>query len=113
MRGWWRRNPFFVRYMLREASALFLTGYALSWLFGLYRLSQGAADYEAWRQTLAAPWSVALHTLALLFVSYHAWTWFQVMPKTMPQLPVPARVISAAGVAATLLLSLLLLAWLR
>lgn len=113
MRGWWRRNPFFVRYMLREASALFLTGYALSWLFGLYRLSQGAAAYEAWRQALAAPWAVALHALALLFVGYHTWTWFQVMPKTLPALPVPPRVVSAAGVAATVLLSLLLLAWLR
>ena len=46
-------------------------------------------------------------------MSYHAWTWFQVMPKTMPPLPVQARVVSAAGVAATVLLSLLLLAWLR
>jgi fumarate reductase subunit C len=22
MRGWWRRDPFFVRYMVREATAL-------------------------------------------------------------------------------------------
>jgi hypothetical protein len=35
------------------------------------------------------------------------------MPKTMPPLPLPARAVTAAGVAATLLLSLLLLAWLR
>jgi fumarate reductase subunit C len=113
MRGWWRRNPHFLRYMLREASALFLTGYALTLLFGLFRLSQGAAAFEAWRATLAAPWAIGLHVLALGFVAYHSWTWFQVMPKTMPPLPLPARAVSAAGVAATVLLSLLVLAWLR
>ena len=110
MRGWWRRNPYFLRYMLREASALFLIGYALTLLYGLVRLSQGAAAFEAWRAALAAPWSVALHGLALLFVAYHSVTWFQVMPKTMP---LPARAVTAAGVMATLLLSLLVLAWLR
>ena len=35
------------------------------------------------------------------------------MPKTLPPLPLPARAITAGGVAATVLLSLLILAWLR
>lgn len=113
MRNWWRRNPYFLRYMLREASALFLTGYALTLLFGLFRLSQGAAAYEAWREALAAPWAIALHALALVFVAYHSVTWFQVMPKTMPPLPLPARAVTAGGIGAMLLLSLALLAWLR
>ena len=113
MRGWWRRNPYFLRYMLREASALFLIGYTLTLLFGLFRLSQGTAAFEAWRAGLAAPWAIALHAVALGFVAYHSWTWFQVMPKTMPPLPLPARVVTAGGIAATLLLSLLILAWLR
>ncbi len=113
MRGWWRRNPYFLRYMLREASALFLTGYALTLLFGLWRLSQGPAVFEAWRAALATPLAIGLHGLALGFMLYHSWTWFQVMPKTLPALPVPARAITAAGVVATLLLSLLVWAWLR
>jgi len=29
MRRWWMRNPHFARYMLREASAVFLAGYAV------------------------------------------------------------------------------------
>jgi fumarate reductase subunit C len=113
MRGWWRRNPYFLRYMLREASALFLTGYTLTLLFGLWRLSQGTVAFEAWRATLATPLAIGLHALALGFVLYHSWTWFQVMPKTLPTLPLPARAVSAAGVTATVLLSLLVLAWLR
>lgn len=113
MRGWWLRNPYFVRYMLREASALCLTAYALSLLVGLWRLRQGPAAYEAWRAALATPPAIALHALALGFVLYHAWTWFRVMPKTLPPLPLPARAITAAGMTATGLVTLLVLAWLR
>jgi fumarate reductase subunit C len=113
MRGWWRRNPFFLRYMLREASALFLTGYALTLLFGLWRLSQGTAAFEAWRTALATPLAIGLHGLALVFMLYHSWTWFQVMPKTLPPLPLPAAFVTAAGVASALLLSWLVWAGLR
>ena len=113
MRGWWWRHPFFLRYMLREASALCLTAYALTLLVGLWRLHQGPAAYEAWRAALATPLAIGWHALALGFVLYHALTWFQVMPKTLPPLPLPARLISAAGIAATGLLTLLVLAWLR
>jgi fumarate reductase subunit C len=113
MRGWWTKNPYFLRYMLREASALFLTGYALTLLVGLFRLSQSAAAWEAWRAALATPLSLAWHALALVFVAYHCVTWFQVMPKTMPPLPLPARAVTAAGIGATLLLSMLVWALLR
>lgn len=109
--GWWRRNPYFMRYMLREASALFLTAYALLLLAGLACLARGEAAYNAWRALLDTPVSIGLHVLALLFVAYHALTWFQVMPKTAPRLPVPARVITLAGLALSAVLSLVLLAW--
>jgi len=47
MRGWWRRNPYFVRYMIREGSSVFLAIYALILLVGLWRLSQGQAAWDA------------------------------------------------------------------
>ena len=37
MAGWWRRNPFFVRYMMRELTAPFVAIYALILLIGLVR----------------------------------------------------------------------------
>ena len=43
MGGWWRRNPYFVRYMIREGSSVFLAIYAVILLVGLWRLTQGAA----------------------------------------------------------------------
>ena len=39
MDGWWRRDPFFVRYMAREATAVFVVVYALILLAGVIRLS--------------------------------------------------------------------------
>ena len=110
MAGWWRRHPAHRRYMLREASALFLAAYALVLLAGLVALLRGEAAYAAWRAMLATPWSVALHALALPFVGYHALTWFQVMPKTLPPLPVAPRHITNAGLLLSALLSLALLA---
>ncbi|MBI2317635.1 MAG: fumarate reductase subunit C, partial [Betaproteobacteria bacterium] len=52
MDGWWRRNPVFLRYMAREASAVFLAIYAVILLVGVFRLSQGAAAYDAWLAAL-------------------------------------------------------------
>ena len=109
MTGWWRRRAVHRRYMLREASALFVTAYAVLLLAGLACLLRGEAAYAAWRALLASPVSIGLHALALPFLAYHAVTWFQVMPKTAPPLPFAPRWITLAGLALSALLSLALL----
>jgi fumarate reductase subunit C len=110
MSGWWRRNPYFTRYMIREGSAAFLTVYALILLDGLYRLGSGQGPFDAWRAALAAWPAVAWHCCALLLVGYHSLTWFQVLPKTAPQLRVSPRRMTAAALAAAAALSALLFA---
>lgn len=110
MAGWWKRNPFYLWYMLREASCLFITAYALLLLWGLFRLQQGRVAFEQWRDSLGSPLSLAFHVVALVLVVYHSWTWFKIMPKTLPFVRVagrrvPDRAIVAAGVTATLLCS--------
>jgi fumarate reductase subunit C len=107
MRGWWRRNPFYRWYMLRELSCVFITVYALVLLVGLWRLSQGEAAFDAWRAALATPLSIVFHVLTLILIAYHSWTWFTIMPKTLPFVRVggwrvPDRAIVAAGMLATL-----------
>jgi len=110
--GWWRRNPWYRAYMLREASSLFVTLYALVLLAGIACLVQGRAAYDGWRAALASPWSIAFHVVALGFFLCHAWSWFAVMPKTMPFVTVGGRrladrAIVAAGAAAAVGASLL------
>ena len=107
MDGWWRKNPFFVRYMLRESSSVFLAIYALILLVGLLRLSQGEAAWDGWRATLTHPVSILFHWAALLTVGYHAYTWWKVAPKTAPDIRVggraiPELLITGGGLAATL-----------
>jgi fumarate reductase subunit C len=113
MAGWWRRDPVFARYMLREASALAVTAYALWLLAGLASLATGPAAFDAWRAIGRTPAAVALHALALPMLAYHSVTWFRVMPKTAPRLPFPAAWLTAGGLLLALLASLavLALAW--
>jgi fumarate reductase subunit C len=114
MQGWWRRNPFYRAYIVREATCFAVIAYALVLLAGLVTLVQGPEAFEAWRSALASPWSIGLHCVLLLLVAYHAWTWFKVMPKTLPFVQVGGRRMSdraiiTAGASAAVVASLALL----
>ena len=91
MHGWWHRNAFYRRYIVRELTCVAVIAYATELLVGLLRLTQGAEAFDVWRATLARPWAIAGNTIVFLFVAYHAWTWIAVMPKTMPFLRVGQR----------------------
>lgn len=110
MSWWWIKNPYFVRYMIREGSAVFLTAYSLVLLAGLLCLALGQGAYDAWRGWLETPVAIGFHLIALAIVTYHSVTWFQVMPKTAPKLPIDPRLIVRGGLAASAGLSLLILA---
>ncbi|HJV52427.1 MAG TPA: fumarate reductase subunit C [Noviherbaspirillum sp.] len=118
MAGWWRSNPFFARYMAREATALVVAAYAFVLLAGLLCLASGEAAYERWLAALAHPLSVVLHVAAVAVMAYHTWSWFDIMPKTMPPLiiggkRVAGEVITRAGLAAAVVATLVvfLLVW--
>ena len=111
MAGWWRRNPFFVRYMMRELTAPFVAVYALILLIGLVSLAQGEAAYNAWLAALKHPASIIVHWLLFIAITYHALTLWKVMPKTMPHLKiagreVPEKAITVGGWLATLVVSI-------
>jgi fumarate reductase subunit C len=95
--------------MVRELSSVFITAYALVLLWGLGALAQGADAYQAWLRGLASPAALVFHGVTLALVAYHAWTWFKVMPKTLPRLALADRFIVAGGVSAALIVSALLL----
>ncbi|OWW20943.1 fumarate reductase subunit C [Noviherbaspirillum denitrificans] len=113
MTGWWRKNPFFVRYMARELTALVVAAYAFILLAGMLCLAKGEAAFNAWGAVLRHPVSVALHVAALAAMLYHTWSWFDIMPKTMPPIVmggkrVGPRIITGAGLAAAALATLVL-----
>ena len=105
MKNWWLRDPFFIAYMAREATAVFVAAYAVVLLVGLVRLSQGEAAWNAWLAALRSPLSLAFHAVVLATFVYHTWSWFRIMPKTMPLIflggrRVPAGAITTIGLAA-------------
>ena len=114
MAGWWKRDPYFVRYMAREVTAIFVAAYAVVLLVGLVRLSQGEAAYNAWLQALQTPLSLVFHLVVLAVFCYHTWSWFSIMPKTMPIMFVGGKrvqpgTITGAGVAAAIVVCLAVL----
>jgi fumarate reductase subunit C len=115
MRGWWRRDAFFVRYMGREATALAVAAYALVLLTGLWRLAQGEEPFNAWLLAMQSAPAIVLHLVLLAAMVYHAVSWFEIMPKTMPILfvrgrRVQARTITRVGFGAVVLASIAMLA---
>ena len=118
MQGWWRRDPFFVRYMVREATALGVLAYAIVLTIGVVRLAQGEAAWNRWLAALQTPGSMLLHGVLLVAFVIHAKSWFEIMPKTMPMIFVGGRRVAAStitrsGWAATVLASVALFALAR
>ena len=116
MSGWWRKNPWFVEYMVHEGTALFVAAYALILLASVYMLGNGEAAWNRWREFLVSPLSIVMHAVLMIAFLYHAWTWFKVMPKTLPFIRmggwrVPDAAIIGIGVAAAVILSAALFAW--
>jgi len=99
--------------MAREATAPFVAAYAIVLLVGIVALASGADAYEDWLEALASPGWIVAHAILVAIFAYHTYTWFQIMPKTMPPVVVGGRrlapeAITFAGIAAAVLASLAL-----
>lgn len=101
MAGWWRSHPYYVEYMVHEGSALFVAGYAIVLLVGLLRLAQGEAAWAGWLAALQSPVSIALHLIMLAMIGYHGYTWFKIMPRTLPPVKLAGRRLSDGEITAT------------
>jgi fumarate reductase subunit C len=95
--SWWARPPY-LAYTLREATGVAVAGYGFVLLVGLIALARGESAYDAWLAFLASPLSLALHALLLIGMLLHVWTWFHIMPKTMPRLVIGGRVVPQATI---------------
>lgn len=84
MNGWWNRNPFFQKYILREVTSFGVEIYAVILTWGLVSLARGEEAWNGWLAAMQSPWSVLLHVLLAASMAIHAWSWFAIMPKTMP-----------------------------
>ncbi len=111
--GWWLDQPRYVRYMAREVSCILIGAYTAVIVVGLVRLSEGAAAWNRFLESLQSPVSIYFHLLALAFALYHTTTWFNVTPKAMPmqigQTQLPGIIIIGAHYAGWVVVSALAL----
>ena len=118
MDGWWKKNPFFVEYVIHESTALFVLAYAVTLLVGLIRLGQGEAAWNGWLAALQSPVALVFHLALLVAVADHTYTWFKIMPITLPPIKVggeklsPCAIITGGLTAAVVAgLGLIVLVW--
>ena len=114
MDGWWKRDAYFVRYMAREVTSLFVAAYAVVLLVGLVRLGQGEAAFDGFLKYLHNWWMLVFHLIVLAVFCYHTWSWFNIMPKTTPIMFVGGKrlqpgTITGIGLAASVVACLAVL----
>ena len=98
MDGWWKKNPFFVEYVMHESTALFVLAYAFVLLFGLVRLGQGEAAWNGWLEALKSPLALVCHLALLAAIVYHTISWFKIMPITLPPIMVGGKKLSPEAI---------------
>lgn len=80
---WWLQKESYTIFVLRELSSVFVAYFAAVLLWGLRALAQGPEAFAGFLARLGTPLFVTLDSLAMLFVLFHALTWFNLAPKAM------------------------------
>ena len=80
---WWLKNGYYRFYMLREATSVPVFLYAVWLMVGLFRLNQGALEFNGWLALNTSAIGQILHLVVLAAALLHAYTWFQLTPKIL------------------------------
>lgn len=98
MDGWWKKNPYYVEFMVHEATALFVAAYAITLLFGLIRLGQGPEAWNGWLEAMQSPLSIIFHLALLAGFVYHTFTWFKLFPLTTPPIVINGKKLEPCAI---------------
>jgi fumarate reductase subunit C len=80
---WWLSRWVYFKFILREASSVFVAWFVVLTLLQIRALTRGPADYAEFQRWLQNPFVLALNIVSLFFVIFHAVTWFSLAPKAM------------------------------
>jgi fumarate reductase subunit C len=80
---WWLESWPYTKFVLRELSSLAVGYFALLALAQARAIRRGPEAYARFSARLSSPLFVALDALALCFVLFHSFTWFNLAPKAM------------------------------
>jgi|SRR6516165_21515 fumarate reductase subunit C len=81
---WWLDRWPYLRFILRELSSVFVAWFVFITVLQIRALRRGPTAYADFQERLRNPILFAINILTLLFVIFHATTWFNLTPKAMP-----------------------------
>jgi fumarate reductase subunit C len=112
---WWLQRRSYLAFILRELSSVFVAWAVVYLLLLVHAVSQGDTAYRHFVGWSGSPAVLLLNVVSLLFVVFHAVTWFNLAPQALAVRwrgrRVPGTRIAAANYAAWALVSVLA-AWL-
>jgi fumarate reductase subunit C len=112
---WWLKRWSYFAFILRELSSVFVAWSVIFFLLLVHAVARGAAAWQGFLDWTRHPLVIALNLAALLFVVFHAITWFSLAPQAMAVRVrgrrLPPIWIAAPNYAAWALISALI-AWL-
>jgi fumarate reductase subunit C len=71
----------YLRFMLREASCIFVAYFAIVMLLQIRAIEHGAASYAHFQVWMSYPAVMILNAIALVLIIFHAVTWFALVPR--------------------------------
>ena len=80
---WWLGRWPYLKFILREASSVFVAWFVVMTLLQIHALIRGPANYAEFQEWLRSPLLLTLNAVSFLFVIFHAVTWFNLAPKAM------------------------------
>jgi fumarate reductase subunit C len=110
---WWLKKPAYLRFMIRDATSVFIAAYCVFLMVLMYRAGQSAASFKAFYDSLTSPLSIVLHLIVLVFAVYHSITFFNLTPRVLVMFrgeeKVPEATIASAHYIAWGVVSLILI----
>ena len=80
---WWLYKWYYLKFVLRELSSIFVAYFVVITLLQIHSLRRGPEAYGRFEERMRNPLVFALNTISLLFVLFHAITWFNLAPRAM------------------------------
>ena len=112
---WWLGSVSYLAFIARELSSIFVAWFVVYLLLMMRAIGQGEARYQEFLTWSASPMVWLLNVVSLLFIVFHAVTWFNLAPKAMVvrvgHTRVPGFVIAGSNYAAWVMASVVV-AWL-
>lgn len=106
---WWLKRRSHLAFILRELSSIFVAWFVVFFLLLVAAVSRGEVAYWEFLIWAGRPGILILNLVSLLFIVFHAVTWFNLVPQALVVLlrgrRVPGPLLAASHYAAWALLS--------